>query len=99
MRARHQLFDSPPILDDPVVLKLVPEARDPSVLSDFGDMAALARTLLAVRSRFTEDRLAQAAARGVGQYVMFGLVSIPSLGGSRILLGTCRFLQSTTPRA
>ena len=36
MRARHQLFDSPLILDDPVVLKLVPEARDPGVLSDFG---------------------------------------------------------------
>jgi hypothetical protein len=76
MRARHQLFDSPLILNDPVVLKLVPEARDPGVLSDFGDSrepkAILARTLLAVRSRFTEDRLAQAAARGVRQYVMFG---------------------------
>jgi methyltransferase (TIGR00027 family) len=76
MRARHQIFDSPLILDDPVVLKLVPEARDPSVLSDFGDSrqpkATLPRTLLAVRSRFTEDRLAQAAARGVRQYVIFG---------------------------
>ena len=76
MRARHQLFDSPLILDDPVVLRLVPEARDPSVLSDFGDSrepkATLARTLLAVRSRFTEDRLAQAATCGVRQYVMFG---------------------------
>jgi methyltransferase (TIGR00027 family) len=76
MRARHQLFDSPLILDDPVVLRLVPEARDPRVLSDFGDSrepkATLARTLLAVRSRFTEDRLAQAATCGVRQYVMFG---------------------------
>ena len=63
-------------LDDPVVLSLVPEARDPSVLSDFGDSrepkATLARTLLAVSSRFTEDRLAQAATCGVRQYVMFG---------------------------
>ena len=32
----------------------------------------MARTLLAVRSKFTEDRLAQAAMRGVRQYVMFG---------------------------
>jgi methyltransferase (TIGR00027 family) len=76
MRARHQLFDSPLILNDPVVLNLVPEAHDPGVLSDFGDSrepkATLARTSLAVRSRFTEDRLAQAAARGVRQYVMFG---------------------------
>jgi methyltransferase (TIGR00027 family) len=76
MRARNQLFDSPLILDDPVVLKLVPEAHDPSVLTDFGDsrqpMATLMRSMFAARSRFTEDRLAQAAARGVGQYVMFG---------------------------
>jgi len=76
MRARHQLFDSPLILDDPAVLKLVPQAGDPDVLSEFGNSkepkAILARTFLAVRSRFTEDRLAEAAERGVRQYVMFG---------------------------
>ena len=76
MRARHQLFDSPVILDDPVVLKLVPEARDPGVLTEFGNssqpIATLMRSMFAVRSRFTEDRLAQAAARGARQYVMFG---------------------------
>src|ERR1700758_2168443 len=76
MRARHQLFDSPLILDDPAVLKLVPEAGDPDVLSEFGNSkepkAILARTFLAMRSRFTEDRLAEAAERGVRQYVMFG---------------------------
>jgi hypothetical protein len=37
MRARHQLFDAPVTLNDPVVLNLVPEARDPGVLSEFGD--------------------------------------------------------------
>jgi methyltransferase (TIGR00027 family) len=76
MRARHQLFDAPVILNDPVVLDLVPEARDPSVLSELGDsngpVAILLRSLFAMRSRFTEDRLAQAAARGIRQYVMFG---------------------------
>jgi len=76
MRARHQLLDAPVILDDPVVLKLVPEARDPGVLPDFGDsgqpMATLLRSMFAMRSRFAEDRLAQAAARGICQYVMFG---------------------------
>lgn len=76
MRARHQLFDAPVILDDPVVLSLVPEAQDSGVLTEFGDssapMASLMRSMFAVRSRFTEDRLAQAAARGVRQYVMFG---------------------------
>jgi methyltransferase (TIGR00027 family) len=76
MRARHQLLDTPPILKDSVVLNLVPEARDPSVLSEFGDSSQpgriLLRSLFAMRSRFTEDRLAQAAARGIHQYVMFG---------------------------
>jgi methyltransferase (TIGR00027 family) len=76
MRARHQLIDMPVVLDDPVVLKLVPEAQDPSVLTEFGEprapMASLMRSMFAVRSRFTEDRLAQAAACGVRQYVMFG---------------------------
>ena len=76
MRARHQLFDAPVVLDDPVVLKLVPEAQDPGVLTEFGEsrasMASLMRSMFAVRSRFTEDRLARAAARGVRQYVMFG---------------------------
>jgi methyltransferase (TIGR00027 family) len=77
MRARHQLLDAPVILDDPVVLKLVPEARDSGVLTDFGNsdrpMATLMRSMFAMRSRFAEDRLAQAAARGIGQYVMFGV--------------------------
>jgi methyltransferase (TIGR00027 family) len=76
MRARHQLLDAPVILNDPVVLDLVPEARDPRVLSVFGDstqpMATLMRSMFALRSRFAEDRLAEAAARGVRQYVIFG---------------------------
>jgi len=76
MRARHQLLDAPVILEDPTVLKLVPEARDPSLLSEFGDsnqpIQILHRSLFAVRSRFSEDRLARAAARGLRQYVMFG---------------------------
>ena len=76
MRARHQLFDAPLILRDPVVLKLVPEARDPGVLTEFGDsrapMASLMRSMFALRSRFTEDRLAEAVARGVRQYIIFG---------------------------
>jgi methyltransferase (TIGR00027 family) len=76
MRARHQLFDAPLIFDDPVVLRLVPEARDSRVLSDFGDacqpMPTLMRSMFAVRSRFAEDRLAEAAQRGIRQYIMFG---------------------------
>jgi O-methyltransferase involved in polyketide biosynthesis len=82
----------PVILDDPVVLKLVPEARDADVLTEFGDssqpMATLMRSMFAVRSKFTEDRLAQAASRGIRQYVMFGAGLDPSRGGSPILQKT-----------
>ena len=67
MRARHQLFDAPVVLDDPVVLKLVPEAQDPGVLTEFGESRASMASLMR-----SEDRLARAAARGVRQYVMFG---------------------------
>lgn len=75
-RAAHQLLDHPLILDDPVAVSLVPEASDPSILAMLDDPAApdakLFRVLFATRSRFAEDRLAQAAGRGVRQYVMLG---------------------------
>lgn len=75
-RAQHQMIDRPLILDDPVVAHLVPEASEPGILLEPGDggesLAALHRALFAMRSRFTEDRLAQAATRGVSQYVMIG---------------------------
>lgn len=100
MRARHQLFDAPVVLDDPVVLKLVPEAQDPGVLTEFGEsrasMASLMRSMFAVRSRFTEDRLARAAARVSTSCSV--LVLIPFLGGSPTLRKTCRFSQSITQR-
>jgi methyltransferase (TIGR00027 family) len=75
-RAAHQLLDDPLILDDPVVVRLVPEASEPAVRDTLNDPHALEpklfRYLFALRSRFAEDRLAQAAARGVRQYVMVG---------------------------
>jgi methyltransferase (TIGR00027 family) len=75
-RGQHQLFDSPPILNDPVVLALVPEAKQPDILAEMGNpsepLPTLLRALMAMRSRFAEDRLAQAAARSIGQYVIIG---------------------------
>ena len=75
-RGQHQLFDTPLILNDPVVLTLVPEAKQPDIAAEMGDPSepfpTLFRALMAMRSRFAEDRLAQAAARGVGQYVIIG---------------------------
>jgi methyltransferase (TIGR00027 family) len=75
-RAAHQLLDDPLILDDPIVVGLVPEASEPSIRDTLDEPgspeAKLFRYMFAMRSRFAEDRLAHAAARGVRQYVMVG---------------------------
>ena len=75
-RAAHQLLDSPLILDDPVAVGLVPAAAAEAIRADLSSHEAadsiLLRSLFVLRSRFAEDRLAQAAARGVRQYVVVG---------------------------
>jgi methyltransferase (TIGR00027 family) len=75
-RAAHQLLDDPIIFYDPVVVELIPEASEQRIVASLDDHGApepkLFRYLFAMRSRFAEDRLAQAAARGVRQYVMVG---------------------------
>jgi methyltransferase (TIGR00027 family) len=81
-RATHQLVDRPLILDDPVVVELIPEAADRVTLANLDNHLidpALFRALFAMRSRFAEDRLAAAAARGVRQYVIVsaGLDTFP----------------------
>jgi len=71
-RAAHQLMDQPPVLNDPIALRLVGgvSARDMEraqhkVARDF-------RAYMAARSRFAEDQLGMAVARGVTQYVILG---------------------------
>jgi len=75
-RAAHQLLDRPLVLIDPIVVDLVPEALEPAIRDTLDDPGApearLYRYMFAMRSRFAEDRLALAAARGVRQYVMVG---------------------------
>lgn len=75
-RATHQLLDGHIILHDPVALRVVPEAADPQIIAalqnDQAPDLALLRTLFAMRSRFAEDRLAAAIARGARQYVVLG---------------------------
>jgi len=75
-RAAHQLLDDPLILNDPIVVELVPEASDPAILDTLDEPGApdpeLFRCMFAMRSRFAEDRLADATTRGVRQYVMVG---------------------------
>jgi methyltransferase (TIGR00027 family) len=61
-RAAHQLADPPPVLDDPI--SDLDRAME-KVARDF-------RAYMAARSRFVEDKLAEAVAEGVTQYVVLG---------------------------
>jgi len=77
LRAAHQLIDDAPrLLDDPLATRLL----DPETLAyvrehpeAFRTPTSLAlRTHVLLRSRHAEDRLADAVARGVRQYVILG---------------------------
>ncbi len=75
LRAAHQRFDVPHVLDDPLALRIVGSdaaalRTEPPRLAT-PRMRAL-RASVAVRSRYAEDRLAAAVARGVCQYVLLG---------------------------
>jgi methyltransferase (TIGR00027 family) len=77
LRAAHQIVDAEPrILDDPIVSRLLdPRAidrirTDPARLQTAGARALRAHVV--VRSRYAEDRLREAVARGVRQLVVLG---------------------------
>jgi len=75
-RAAHQLVDRPPVFDDPLALKIIGEEAE-TELREGRDVRAMTtsnglRAFIATRSRFAEDCLAEAMARGVGQYVLLG---------------------------
>jgi methyltransferase (TIGR00027 family) len=74
LRAAHQLLDKPLLLRDPIAVGLVPTSSERAVVATLDqhlDPVAL-RLHFAFRSRFTEDRLAEAAVRNVNQYVIVG---------------------------
>ncbi len=75
-RAAHQLLDAPLVFSDPVAVGLIPEADAETIRAQLADHqtaeSILLRSLFVLRSRFAEDRLAEAASRGVRQYVIFG---------------------------
>lgn len=64
-RAAHQILDVPPVFPDPLALRIVGGDTGREASPDL-------RLFLAVRSRFAEDELAKAVARGVSQYVLLG---------------------------
>ena len=71
-RAAHQLIDKPPVLDDPIALRLVGEGYPRLMERAMHAVGRDFRGFMAARSRYTEDRLAEAVADGVMQYVILG---------------------------
>lgn len=76
-RAAHQLLDKPLIFEDPLALTIVGGDRGSVVARDELSRAdspggETIRAFLAARSRFAEDRLAAAVARGVRNVVVLG---------------------------
>jgi methyltransferase (TIGR00027 family) len=71
-RAAHQVMEKPRILEDPIAVRLIGSgfARDMKRASH--TVARDFRGFMAARSRYVEDRLAEAVSRGVTQYVVLG---------------------------
>ena len=76
-RAAHQVYDGlPRVLDDPFAVRILGEAygeelrRTPQRADRRGSIGL--RAFLVARSRYAEDLLAMAVARGVTQYVVLG---------------------------
>jgi methyltransferase (TIGR00027 family) len=71
-RAAHQLADPPPVLDDPISVRLFRTGYARDLDRAMEKVARDFRAYMAARSRFVEDRLADAVAAGVTQYVVLG---------------------------
>lgn len=77
LRAAHQLLDSEPkVLRDPVILQLLDRhlvdqiANNAAAYREPGPLAL--RSHIVLRSRFAEDQLGLAYARGIRQYLLLG---------------------------
>jgi len=71
-RAAHQLMENPRILEDPIAVPLVGTGHPRHMERAMHPVGRDFRAFMAVRSRYTEDRLAAAVERGVRQYVILG---------------------------
>jgi methyltransferase (TIGR00027 family) len=77
LRAVHMAIDGEPkILEDSLAAVLLGAEFEAKMTADRERLASpplvKARSLICMRSRFAEDELAKAIARGVGQYVLLG---------------------------
>jgi methyltransferase (TIGR00027 family) len=76
-RAAHQIADKPPIMDDPIAVRLMsPATVGPSYARDLEralhPVGRDFRCFLVSRSRYAEEQLAACVAAGVRQYVVLG---------------------------
>ena len=72
-RAAHQLLDRPLVFEDPFALKIIgAHAAAATEAKAEGRISSSFRAFMAVRSRYAEDELREAVARGVRQYVVLG---------------------------
>jgi methyltransferase (TIGR00027 family) len=71
-RVAHQLADPPPVLDDPISVRLIGTGYARDLDRAMEKVARDFRAYMAARSRFGEDKLAAAVAEGVTQYVVLG---------------------------
>jgi methyltransferase (TIGR00027 family) len=76
LRAVHHHYDRPRVLEDPIAIRLLDPATASIVETDLArfDTPPLRRlrATIAFRSRYAEDTLGAAIARGVTQYVVLG---------------------------
>jgi O-methyltransferase involved in polyketide biosynthesis len=74
MRAAHQILDEDPkILEDPIAVGLVPGSSEEEIRRREEEFKQHPnRSIFPLRSRFTEDQLADAFRNGVRQYVILG---------------------------
>jgi methyltransferase (TIGR00027 family) len=71
-RAAHQLADQPPVLDDPIAVRLVGNEFPDKMRRAMHPVGRDARAYMAVRSRYVEEQLAAFVAQGGSQYVILG---------------------------
>ncbi len=75
-RAAHQLLDVPRVFDDPLALGIIGEREAGKLRSRIGgkerEWNNSLRAWIAARSRYAEDRLAEAVRSGVSDYVVLG---------------------------
>jgi len=70
-RAAHQVLDHPRVFDDPLAIAIAGGGLE-TVESVQQPYSRSLRAFIAVRSRYAEDQLTAAVARGVRQYVVLG---------------------------